>query len=351
MIGEIAGPRPRPALEAAPLPPDLRSDRAGFLRLDFNEDLSGPLARISMPRGANVAMYPTPHALQRDLAAHLNVPESTILVTAGADEAIYGLFRAYLDSGDGVVLTQPTFVEFPTAARSVGAVIEPVPYGPDLTFPFEAFKAALRHDPTLAVIVSPANPTGDMLPPERSLELAATAPGSLFVVDEAYAEYGGRSVLDVGPLPPNVAVIRTFSKVYGIASARVGYLIADRRMIEATRKVLPAFSISGLSLAMAQANLRCQTDMVRRVAQAHAGQQRIASWGRRHGILVCVTATNFVLMRLADDRVARSLIDALEARGVLVSDRTSHLPGTIRVTVGAPRHVTAFLSAMDSIVS
>jgi histidinol-phosphate aminotransferase len=346
----VSGPSPRNVVAAAPLPPEPRVDRAGYLRLDLNEDLSGPLVRVTMPVNADLAMYATPHELQDDLAARLGIPGRFVKVTAGADEAIYGLIRAYLDPGDDLVLPMPTFVEFPTAARGVGASIQWVPYGPDLAFPFEAFKAELRRGPRMAVVVSPANPTGDMLAPERSLELAVAAPNTLLLVDEAYAEYGGRSILDLGMPPANVAVVRTFSKAYGLAAARVGYLVAHPPVIDAVRKVLPAYSLAGSSIALALANLRQQDALRRRVRAVMAGQRRVAAWGRRHGVYVHQTSTNFVLLRFAGDAAARSLTADLEARGVLVSDRTPALSGTVRVTIGAPRHVTRFLDAITDVL-
>jgi histidinol-phosphate aminotransferase len=346
----VSTPSPRAVVSGAPLPPEPRTDRQGYLRLDLNEDLSGPLIRVPMPRNSDLAAYTTPHLLQRDLAARLGVASQCIKVTAGADEAIYGLIRAYLDPGDALVLPQPTFVEFPTAARGVGAAIQWVPYGADLQFPFAAFKAELRRGPRMAVVVTPANPTGDVLAPERVLELAETSPRTLLLVDEAYAEYGGRSILEHGMPPANVAVIRTFSKAYGLAAARVGYVVAHPPVLDAVRKVLPAYSLAGPSLAIAIANLSRQEVLRRRVHTIMAGQRRVAVWGRRHGVRVHQTATNFVLLRFDDDTAARSLTASLEARGILVSDRTPALPGTVRVTIGAPRHVTCFLRTMTEIV-
>jgi histidinol-phosphate aminotransferase len=346
----VNAPSPRAIVAAAPLPPDPRADRAGYLRLDLNEDLSGPLIRVPMPRNAHLAMYATPHVLQRDLAAHLRIPDDYIKVTAGADEAIYGLIRAYLDPGDALVLPMPTFVEFPTAARGVGAAIQWVPYAEDLQFPFEPFKAALRHAPRMAVVVTPANPTGDVLAPERVLELAEAAPSTLLLVDEAYADYGGRSILEQGLPPANVAVVRTFSKAYGLAAARVGYLVAHPPVLDAVRKVLPAYSLSGPSIDLAVANLKQQEALRRRVLSVTDGQRRVAAWGRRHGMRVHSTCTNFVLLRFDDDHNAREVTARLEARGILVSDRTPVLPGTVRVTIGAPRHVMTFLQAMRDIL-
>jgi len=232
----------------------------------------------------------------------------------------------------------------------VGADIQWVLYGPDLRFPFAAFKAALRAGPRMAVVVSPANPTGDMLAPERVLELAETAPGTLLLVDEAYAEYGGRSILEQGMPPANVAVVRTFSKAYGLAAARVGYLVAHPPVLDAVRKVLPAYSLAGPSIALAAANLGQQDLLRRRVRAVMAGQERVAVWGRRHGVHVHRTATNFVLLRFGDDATAGAVTRDLEARGVLVSDRTPTLPGTVRATIGAPRHVTRFLQALAAVV-
>src|ERR1035437_611544 len=100
----IAVPRPRPALAQGAEPFVPQADRSSYLRLDLNEDLSGPLARVSLPANGDLASYATVHALCRDLARALAVPEEQLAVTAGADEAIYGLLRAYLDPGDGLLL-------------------------------------------------------------------------------------------------------------------------------------------------------------------------------------------------------------------------------------------------------
>jgi histidinol-phosphate aminotransferase len=268
-------------------------------------------------------------------------------VTAGADEAIYGLLNAYLGPGDGLLLPWPTFVEFGAVAHAIGAEILRAEYGPDLAFPLSAYRAALRQGPRVAVLVTPANPTGEWLAPDLVADLAASAPATLFVIDEAYAEYGPGSVLDQGPLPANVAVIRTFSKVYGLAAARVGYVIAQPRILHMLRQVLPSYSIAGPSLLLARAGLAQRQRIPSRVHAVRKGQQRIASWGRAHGIAVHGTDANFVLLRVHSNALAASLAVALEAEGVLVADRTAVLTGSLRVGVGAPRHVTAFLAALE----
>jgi histidinol-phosphate aminotransferase len=343
-----ASPAPRALLAGAAPPHEARDDRGAFLRLDLNEDLSGPLVRVPMPRAELLATYPTSTALRSDLAAYVKLPESLVWVTAGADEAIYGLMRAYLDPGDGVLLPWPTFGEFPVVAAALGAVAERAAYGPDLAFPLEAYRAVLARGPRLAVLVTPANPTGEAILPETVLDLAAMAPETLLLVDEAYAEYGGRSILEMGPPPANVAVIRTFSKAYGLAAARVGYLVAHPPVIGAVRQVLPSYSLAAPSLRLAQAGLARRGALAPRVRAVHAGQRRLAAWGRAHGIAVHTTAANFVLLRLEDDATAQALAAALEAHGVLVADRTPVLPGTLRATVGARRHVDAFLQALGS---
>lgn len=342
-----SAPRPHSHLASAPAPHLPEEGREEYLRLDMNEDLSGPLIRTAMPRGAHLAMYPTTHELQRALSAHLRRPESMIRVTAGADEGIYGLIRAYAGVGDAVLLPWPTFVEFPTASAAVGARIVPAPYGADLRFPIDLYRQELLQGPRVAAIVTPANPTGDALEPQVVTAFAACAPGTLLIVDEAYYEYGGRSVLDQGPLPTNVAVIRTFSKAYGLAAARVGYVVAHPEVQRALRQVLPSYSLAGPSLALAISALARQDRLARRVAAVRKGRLRIAAWGRRYGISVHTTEANFVLLRLGDDARAQALAAALEQQGILVADRTHVLPGTLRVTVGAPRHVDRFLAGMQ----
>src|SRR6185312_17239368 len=100
----ITAPRPRPALSRGAEPFVPQADRSSYLRLDLNEDLSGPLARVSLPGNSDLASYATVHALCRDLARAFAVSEDRVAVTAGADEGIYGLLRAYLDPGDGLLL-------------------------------------------------------------------------------------------------------------------------------------------------------------------------------------------------------------------------------------------------------
>ncbi|MGH2409369.1 MAG: pyridoxal phosphate-dependent aminotransferase, partial [Chloroflexota bacterium] len=320
------------------------------LRLDLNEDLSGPLARVAWPANVDLATYLPATPLVADLAAALALPEDRIWVTAGADEAIYGLLRAYLDPGDGLLLPWPTFGEFPKVGEGLGASIERVPYGSDLAFPLAAYTGALRRGPRVAAVVTPANPTGELIPPGDVLALAASAPETLLVVDEAYAEYAGTSLTRFGPLPANVAVIRTFSKAYGLAAARIGYVIAHPQVLYAMRQVLPTFSPALPSILLARAGLRCQDRLAARVRTIQAGQRRIGRWGAAQGIAVHQTAANFVLLRLGDRASAQALAAALAQRGVLVADRSAVLPGTLRVTVGAPRHVTAFLKALEGCV-
>lgn len=347
-MGDSA-PQPRAHLLEAPPAHRPREQREGYLRLDLNEDLSGPLARVAMPRGASVAMYHTTERLTAALAGMLELPESAIAITAGADEGIYGLLRAYLSPGDALLLPWPTFVEFPVVAAALDARVERAPYGPDLAFPLAAYRAALARGPRVAVIVSPANPTGEALPPDEILALAASAPDTLVLVDEAYAEYAGRSVLDRGMPPPNVAVVRTFSKAYGLAGARVGYVVAHPQVLAAARQVLPTYSLAGPSLALALAGLAQRARLERRVRQVAAGQRRIAAWGRARGVHVHTTSANFVLLRFGDDATARALLEALERERVLVADRTAVLPGALRVGVGAPAHVGRFLRIMDRV--
>ena len=343
----VATPRPRPVLVEAPSPYSPREDRVNFLRLDLNEDLSGPLVRRGMPRGAAPAMYPGSHSLNRALAARFRVPEDWVRVTAGADEGIHGLLRAFLDPGDVLLLPWPTFSEYLVAAWPQGARVERALYGADLAFPLAAFREGLAQRPKIAVLVTPANPTGEWMAPAMVLELVESAPQTLFIVDEAYAEFGDGSILDMGPPPPHVAVLRTFSKAYGLAGARVGYVIAHPPVLEAMRQVLPSFSLAGPSLALAEVGLQSLEALKRRVKTIEAGQRRVAAWGERHGLRVHRTRTNFVLFRLRDTAQAKALAAALEARGVLVSDRTDALAGVLRVAIGMPRHVSRLLEALE----
>ncbi len=305
--------------------------------------------------GAGLNRYPEPQprALVERLAQLYSVPPGCILVGRGSDEAIDLLARTFCRAGrDAILVCPPTFGMYSVCARIQGAEVVQVPLLAAEGFALDA-EAVLEHcvpGVKLVFLCSPNNPTGNLLDEARILTLARRLAGrALVVVDEAYLEFAARPSLArlVGELP-NLAILRTLSKAYGLAGARCGALIADPQVITLLRKIIPPYAIPQLTL---EAALRGLTPAALAASRAHlavllAERQRLLTALPR---LACVTRVwptdaNFVLAELDDAGAA--LARGREAR-LLVRDARGY-PGlgrALRITVGTPEQNGRLLEA------
>ncbi len=358
MNGETRPPRPRALVVAASLSPLPDAEREGKLRLDMNENHWGPstralaaLARLEENQGERVSAYAFYDQLRQRLADSLKVPPDEIVLTAGADEAISALFDAFVDPGQAVLLAWPTFVTFALEAASVGGRIERVPYGLDLTFPGADFLAKMRERPRLAAIINPANPTGTAVEVDFVGQLCRESPETLVVVDEAYYDYHGETALSLRPRPANLAVVRTFSKAYGLAGLRIGYAVAHPQVVLSLRKVLAPFSVSVAALAAALGALEDPWHLASHVQALLLEMKLLVAALEDRGFPTRSTRANFVLVRVGAG--APELTAALAQRGILVADRSGEPPlcGFLRITVGRHEQNQRLLDALEAEVS
>lgn len=219
-------PQARPEVEglqaySAPL-----EGRRGLLRLDFNENTVGPSPQVVEAIRAippdQYAVYPEYDGLREAVVANLAAsglgqpltPEQIGLFN-GVDAALHAIFHAYGDRGDTLLTTSPTFGYYTPCAQMQGMAIEAIPYRlPDFGFPLEELRAALQGCPRILLICNPNNPTGTRLAPELILDLAASAPGTLVVVDELYEAFTGDSLLPSADFAatPNLLVLRSWRR-------------------------------------------------------------------------------------------------------------------------------------------
>ena len=321
-------------------------------RLHANE-LPWRAAQDPTAAGLNRYPEPQPRALIQRLAQLYEVAPETVLVGRGSDEAIDLLTRAFCRAGeDSVLVCPPTFGMYSVCARIQGAQVVNVPLAAARGFALDP--QALLEQCTAGVkllfLCSPNNPTGNLLDEALILRLARTLAGrALVVVDEAYLEFAGRASLarHLGELP-NLAILRTLSKAYGLAGARCGTLIADPGVIALLRKIIPPYAIPQLTL---EAVLRALTPEALAASQSQLAlllAQRERLLERLPG-LACVTRVwpsdaNFVLAEfddagaaLARGRQAHLLVR--DARGYLGLSRA------LRITVGTPEQNERLLEA------
>jgi len=293
---------------------------------------------------AGLNRYPEPHpyVLARRLAALYGVPDGQLLPGRGSDESIDLLVRGFCRAGvDNVVICPPTFGMYAVAARIQGAEVREVPLQPDRGFALDtaAVLAACDANTKIVFLCSPNNPTGNAMEPAAIEQLLATlASRSLVVVDEAYIEFSGDASL-TGALSryPNLVVLRTLSKAFGLAGARVGSLIAAREIVALLAKVIPPYSIPQLAIETVLATLEGPQLAIQRerVAQIRAERERlrIALANCRSVQKIWPSVANFLLVDFAD---AEAVLGAARAAKLLIRDMRNVSPRSLRISVGSP---------------
>lgn len=267
-----------------------------LLQLDRNEGRPPPEFSPSWtaPNLENLRRYPQASRVEELLAERWQVEPRQVLVTAGADEALQRVCLAFLEPGTEMVLPSPTFEMLTHYSRWAGAQIRKVPW--DGEFPLEQVVAAIGRRTRLIAVVSPNNPTGSILNQDQFEHLAAAARDPLLLIDMAYAEFADADWIDTALRYPNVVVVRTFSKAWGLAGLRVGYAVGSVPVIEALRQAGNPYSIASASLEgieqLLQGGFSCQTY----VQQVRTERSELARMLAPHG-RVSPTQANFIFFR------------------------------------------------------
>jgi histidinol-phosphate aminotransferase len=364
-----AGPAVRPAIAALPAykpgrnPADLAREigveRA--VKLASNEVAFPPLPAVveALARAAaETNRYPDNGAvvLTTALAEHYGVDPAQVVTGCGAVMLCQQLAQAYTEPGTSLAFAWRSFEMYPLLAQVAGARAVQVPLkpgrdgGPADTHDLDALAVAIDESTRVVFVCNPNNPTGTAVRrAELTAFLDAVPADTLVVLDEAYREFvtdpDVPDGLELMRGRPNVAVLRTFSKAWGLAGLRVGYLIAeDPAVAEAVRKTHVPFSVSTLAQAAAVAALASADEVRRRCTAVVAERDRLTAALRERGVDVADSQANFVWLPLGE-RTAE-VAAALESRAVI----TRPFAGEgIRVTVGTPDEDDVFLAALDEV--
>jgi histidinol-phosphate aminotransferase len=292
--------------------------------------------------GLNRYPEPHPHELAAKLAELYGVQADQLLPGRGSDESIDLVVRGFCRAGiDNVIICPPTFGMYSVAARIQGAEVREVPLRPEREFALdvEAVLRACDTNTRIVFLCSPNNPTGDALEPAAIEKLLVTlAAKSLVVVDEAYIEFSGdRSLADSLARFPNLVVLRTLSKAFGLAGARVGSLIADAAIVSLLGKVIPPYSIPQLTIEAVFATLAAPQLAIQRerVAQVRAERERLRSaLADARGVRkVWPSVANFLLV---DFDAAEAALEAARRAKLLIRDMRTVSPHSLRISVGTP---------------
>ncbi len=329
------------------------------VKLASNEGPWGPFptAIEAMERSARVLnRYPDGGAyhLRRALAERHGVEPANVATGAGADALIGHLSVATLDPGDEVVTAWPSFISYALDALKLGAVPVKVPLVDD-HYDLDALLAAIGPRTKLVYIATPNNPTGTMTTKEQLDGYFERVPEHvLTVLDQAYFEYIERpdypdGVAEYAKAGRRVLVLRTFSKIYGLAGLRVGYGIGPPDVIEAIGKTRRAFDVNTQAQVAALASMDVQDELAQRRRLTQEGRAVLERTLREHGLEPAGPAVaNFLFAEVGDD--ALPLFEALLRQGAIVRPMGGFgAPGALRITVGTPDENAFFAEALASV--
>jgi histidinol-phosphate aminotransferase len=354
--------RTRPAIDAIPEYVPGRSAESvaaryaigDVIKLASNEASFGPLpaalaAIEAAARGANRYPDDGATALREALAGRYAVTPEQVLLANGSVELCRMALAATCDPGDEVVFGWPSFEAYPVLTQQVGATMVQVPLV-DHRYDLDAMADAITERTRLVFVCNPNNPTGTVVGRAAAERFLDRVPRDLLVVfDEAYREFvSARDYPDALELlrdHGNVALLRTFSKAYGLAALRVGYAIGRVDVIGALRKVRVPFTTNALGQAAAEASLAAHDEMRERVAEVVAERERLVDGVVQLGLDVVPSQANFVWLPLADH--AAVLGEYSERAGVVLRP----FPGVgVRITVGTPAENDRVLKVLRSAI-
>jgi histidinol-phosphate aminotransferase len=293
-------------------------------RLGANENVFGPSpAAIKAMAGTGQWMYGDPESsdLRRALAGHHGVTPEHIVVGEGIDGLLGYVVRLFVGAGDAVVTSDGAYPTFNYHVAGFGGVLHRVPYRNDHEDPAALFAKAAEVNAKLVYLANPDNPMGSWHEgAELARALAELPEGCLLVLDEAYLDTAPEGTALALPFDdPRVIRMRTFSKAYGMAGARVGYALGHPDLITAFHKVRNHFGMNRSAQAGALAALRDQDwlrDVLGRIA---ASREEIARIAQANGLVPLPSAANFVTIDCGrDGAFARAVLDALVQRGIFV---------------------------------
>jgi histidinol-phosphate aminotransferase len=308
------------------------------LRLDFNENVDGCSPRVLQTLHSITAetlnKYPEREPGERAVALHLGISSAQALLTNGVDEAIHLLAETYLEPGDETLIAVPTFSMYEIYALATGAAVRSVQSGEAFDFPADALLDSITPQTRLICIANPNNPTGAIATRAQLLAIVRQAPWAAVLIDEAYVQFGGESLLDQIGLLDNLFVSRTFSKAYGLAGFRLGALLGSATQLKMLRRVASPYNVNGIALACLSAALDDRDYIAGYVAQVLEGRSRLQNFFREGDIPYWPSQANFVLAYFGSYHQA--LVQQMRQRGILVRDRNSDpgCAGCVRITLG-----------------
>lgn len=324
--------------------------------LDFNERTTEPSKKVTAAlmkffRAGKLQRYPEYIDLQRKIAKYAKVSVNQIMITNGSDHGIDTIFRTLIDKGETIVMSVPTFPMFTQYAQILGCRVVKIPYEKiDLKFPLAVILQLLRRRrPKLVIVCNPNNPTGTVISVKDIEIMVRNAPRSIFMIDEAYFEFSGVNATLLLNKFSNIVITRTFSKAFGLAALRIGYVIASRQHIEEMIKVRGPYAVNMAAYVAASAALDDTKNMKMYAQEVMAkAKPLVETFFKKNNIPFYKSGANFLLFK---PKNKRKTFLYLKKNNILVRPQSAQgIENMLRVSIGTVKQMKRFIKVYSRLL-
>ncbi|MDO8633824.1 MAG: histidinol-phosphate transaminase, partial [archaeon] len=353
ILGKVRIPEPKKSIQNISKY-DKCENRIDKMRLDFNENLSGCSTKVldSLKKISpeTISCYPEYGKFMEKLAEYLGLESSEILLTNGSDEGIKLVIEAFVENGEEAIILSPAFSMFEIYSNAAGARIKKILYREDFVFPLEEILGSITEKTKIIVLVNPNSPTGTMVESFALEKILVKAKGAVVLVDEAYCQYSGKSMGSKIRFYDNLVVLQSFSKCFGLAGLRLGYVLANPEIIGILEKIAPPYNVNSLAVVAGIAALDDTGFVKGYVREVGETRQFLSTELERLGVKFFPSKANFVLakfgektgfvwQRLFDENILVKKIGEETLRG-----------GFLRITIGPKKEMEKLVSELKNIL-
>jgi len=327
-----------------------------IVKMNLNENFAMPTETIQellldACRSIDVREYPPPRGSLaiKAIASFLSLGECEVSVANGADEIMDLLMKVFVRRGSKVMVVEPSFPMYTFFAQLYGGIAVPVLLRPDFSLDVDAILKKADKDTRLLFVCSPNNPTGNQFR-EADIKRLLQEFNGVVVVDEAYVDFASGSIIDWVRKYDNLAVLRSFSKAFGLAGLRLGYLVSNESIVNYVQRVVGPFNVNSVTQQATVLALEKWSYFEQQIKLVvNEREWLMKNLKQIDGVAPYPSDANFILFKVAKDSLTSATVtERMENRNVQVKDR-GHLPllkNCVRVTVGTRNMNETFLSAL-----
>ena len=335
-------------------------NRIGKIKMDFNENafgcspkVIGALKKINID---DLSVYPAYSNFIKKLSSYLGVENCQIILTNGGEEAINTIFNTYLEKNDQIIIPTPTFALFKIYADAIGLNVKQINYkktNKGFIFPLKNVLNAICKKTKLIVIVNPNNPTGTYIEQKNIIKIIKKARqnNSIVLIDEAYWQFCGKTSKELINIYDNIFVIQTFSKAFGLAGLRLGYIISDKYNIKNIAKAISPYSVNNLAVIAASAALDDIEFVNKSIKQVNKNKKILTNELKKLKIKTYCSSANFLIADFGFN--CTRVFGQLKNKNILLRNVSAApiLKNCLRITIGTQKQTKILIKELKKILN